>query len=139
MYRQMFTHLRRGSTKGVFSNAKPICLITFIEFIPYLRENRLKWADRLFEILYLTNFEKLDSSKPTPLWKPFFYLASEPFYALSWKEQPTELKMKRPSAKLLRESLAYAKLDDELWKLLKDEGNRAYLRNCIIEHYLKTV
>ena len=28
------------------------------------------------------------------------------------------------------------KLDDELWELLQDPGNREYLRNCIIKHYL---
>ena len=42
MYRQMITRLKRGNTKGVFSNAKPIYIVTLIDFIPYLRENKLK-------------------------------------------------------------------------------------------------
>lgn len=46
--------------------------------------------------------------------------------------------MRRPSGKILREYLAYAKLDDDLWELLQEENNREYLKNCIIEQYLKT-
>lgn len=42
MYRQMITSLKRGNTKGVFSNAKPIFIISLIDFIPHLRENKLK-------------------------------------------------------------------------------------------------
>lgn len=137
MYRQMITRLKRGNTKGVFSNAKPIFIITLIDFIPCLRENKLKWADKLFEILYLVNFAKYNSNKPTPLWKPFFYLDSEQFYSLCWNKQPSTQQMKRPSGKFLREFVAYAKLDDDLWNLLQDEKNREYLKNCIIEQYLK--
>lgn len=138
MYRQMLTRLKRGNAKGVFSNAKPIYIVTLIDFIPYLPENKLKWEDRLFEMQYLANFVKFDVNKPTPLWKPFFYLASEPFYSLCWNEQPPDHQMKRPSGRFLREYLAYAKFDDDLWELLQDEKNREYLKNCIIEQYLKT-
>lgn len=76
-----------------------------------------------------------ENLKPTPMWKPFFYLSSEPFYALVWRENPPYNLLKHPSAKLLKEYLDYAKLDDELWKLLQDESNRAYLRECIIKNY----
>ena len=41
-----------------------------------------------------------------------------------------------PSAKYLREHLQYAKLDDELWKLLQDADNREYFRRNIINRYL---
>lgn len=135
MYRLMFTSLRRGNTQGVYSKAKPVFLITLLDYIPLYEDNKLKWGDELFHENYLHNFEMEENQKPTPMWKPFFYLSSEPFYTLVWRENPPCNLLKHPSAKLLKEYLDYAKLDDELWKLLQDESNRAYLRECIIKNY----
>ena len=65
-------------------------------------------------------------------------MSSEPFYELVWKEgtRPPILSH-TPSAKYLREHLAYAKLDDDLWALLQEAENREYLRQVIIDQYLK--
>lgn len=138
MYRQMFTSLKRGNIKGVFSNAKPIFIITLLDLIDHhFRNNAIKWSDETLEHQYLMNFVRYDSNKPTPLWKPFYYLGSEPFYYLHWNENLAIQQLKQPSAKFLRENLAYAKLDDDLWELLQDERNREYLKNCLIDYYLK--
>lgn len=139
LYRQMFCCLKRGNTKGVFSNAKPIFLITLLNFPSIVLKNRLEWGNVGFDFSYKENFAKLDSSKITPIWKPFYYLSSEPFYSLEWKCSPPENMLKRPSGRLLREYLAYAKLDDELWELLQDEGNRQYLRESIMNRYFSTI
>lgn len=34
IYRQMFASLKRGNYRGVFSNAKPIYLISLIDYLP---------------------------------------------------------------------------------------------------------
>lgn len=70
--------------------------------------------------------------------RPFFHLGSEPFYELVWNDGVKTPNMNRtPSAKFLRENLAYAKLDDDLWEILQDPINREYLRQAIIAKYLK--
>ena len=63
-------------------------------------------------------------------------MSSEPFYNLIWQKPPNEELIRRPSGKLLKDHLSFAKLDDELWELLQDTENREYLRNCIINQYL---
>ena len=69
--------------------------------------------------------------------KPFYHLASSPFYHLIWKRDFESPSMSSsPSAKYLRENLLYAKLDDELWELLQDAENRDYIKQNIISRYL---
>ena len=137
MYRQMFASLRRGNIKGVYSNAKPIFLISIIDYITHLKNpNHFIWGDKNFEDIYISNFKIYDSSVPTPLWKPFYYMSSEPFYDLIWQEPPNDKLLRRPSGKLLKGHLSFAKLDDELWDLLQAPENIEYLRNCIINQYL---
>lgn len=135
MYRLMFASLRRGNIKGVYSKAKPIFLITLLDYTPFCGDNKIKWGDITFYENYLRNYDIEENQKPTPLWKPFFYLSSEPFYSLVWRENPPDKLLKYPSARLLKEYLDYAKLDDELWELLQDESNREYLRESIIKNY----
>lgn len=55
MYRLMFTSLRRGNTQGVYSKAKPVFLITLLDYIPLYEDNKLKWGDELFhfEIIFI--------------------------------------------------------------------------------------
>lgn len=136
LYRQMFASIKRGNTKGVFSNAKPVFLISLIEKISAHKENKILWGDNELESLYHRYFSEFTEDKPTPMWKPFFYMSSEPFYDLIWKIAPPDKAIKFPSGKTLKEYLDYATLDDELWELLQDKGNREYLRKCIIETFL---
>lgn len=135
IYRQMFASLKRGNHRGVFFNAKPIFLISLIDYLPSLKENEFKWGDKAFLATYLSNTAQLAVSPPTPIIKPFFHLSSEPFYTLVWRENPPDKLLKFPSARLFKEYLDYAKLDDELWKLLQDESSRLFLRECIIKNY----
>lgn len=135
IYRQMFASLKRGNHRGVFSNANPIYLISLIDYLPALKENEFKWGDKAFLTTYLSNTTQLVASPPTPIIKPFFHLSSEPFYTLVWRENPPDKLLKFPSARLLKDYLDYAKLDDELWKLLQDESSRLFLRECIIKNY----
>lgn len=136
LYRQMFASIKRGNTKGVFSNAKPVFLISLIEIIPKHEENKFFWGDTEIDTRYHRNYSKFTKDKPTPIWKPFFYMSSESFYELIWKTTPPDNAIKYPSGKTLKDYLGYATLDEELWELLQDEGNREYLRKCIIETFL---
>lgn len=134
----MLQKISRGNYRGSFSNAKPIYVITLIKIIELLNKNVILFPNKDINDLYQINKELYDRNCNTPLIAPFFHLDSEPFYELVWKDEtrpPT--KSHTPSAKYLRENLAYAKLDDDLWKLLQDPENRAYLKQVIIDRYFK--
>lgn len=135
MYRQLFVNLKRGNHKGVYSNAKPVFLITIIDYIMFMNENKLLWGDKVFEEMYYSNFSKLDCSNPTPLCKPFYFMSSENFYTVFWREEPKAMSLVSPSNKTLRDLALYAKIDDQLWDLLQDPNNRNFLRNAIFKAY----
>ena len=100
-----------------------------------MNENKLIWEDKKFEELYYSNFSKLESAKPTPICKPFYFMTSENFYTVIWREKPKAKALISPSSKTLRDFSLYAKIDDELWDILQDARNRDYLRACIIKAY----
>lgn len=132
----MFISLKRGNTNGVFSKAKPILLSSIIENIDNIKDNKICWPNNDIIDKYYLIFHKFKEEKPTPIWKPFFYLKSEPFYELFWKDRPPIKDLKFPSERLLNSFVSYAKLDDDLWELLQDESNREYLKDVIIKAYL---
>jgi putative restriction endonuclease len=71
--------------------------------------------------------------KETPMNYPFYFMASESFWNLHWNCEP--IKTKAPSEKMLHDKVAYAFLDNALWDLLQDAGNRACLREAIVKHF----
>lgn len=75
--------------------------------------------------------------KAALFYKPFFHLSKDSFYTLVWKKSKEPLKgCHTPSAKYIRENIAYAYLDPELWDLLQDAEVRSEFREAIINHYL---
>lgn len=75
--------------------------------------------------------------KTTLFYKPFFHLSKDTFYNLVWKKDREPPKgCHTPSAKYIRENIAYAYLDPELWDLLQDAEVRSEFREAIINHYL---
>lgn len=136
MYRQMFLNLRRGISRDAYIQAKPIFCLTLLKWMDTSSENKIQWGDAIFNAIYNNYFQEY-SLPQTPIWKPFYYLSSEPFYSLLWTENHTPNNESKISGKFLRENLRYAKLDDELWELLQDPENREYLKQAIINRYLK--
>ncbi|MDY6293224.1 MAG: hypothetical protein SPL78_03860 [Bacteroidales bacterium] len=137
LYRQMVVTMKRGNFRGVVSNAKPIFLLSLIELVPFCC-NKIMINNTMLSDIYIENRDLFKGVKSTPMVAPFFHLNSEPFYHLVWKKgvNPPP-NAASPSAKFLREHLQYAKLDDDLWELLQDKSNREYLKNAIINQYLK--
>lgn len=138
LFRSMFIGLKRGNHRGVFSNAKPMFILAVIDSIPnILKTNRIEISNEHFNDKYKEQFKIYMQGVPTPIEKPLYHLHSEPFYELIWNnDSPPDIK-NSPSAKFLKNYLAYAKLDEDLWNLLQDVKNREYLKNCIIKQYLK--
>lgn len=138
IYRDLFLRLSRGNHRGVFSNAKPLFLLAVIDSIPnIICNNQIEITNNYFIELYKLQAKVYNQGKPTPIEKPLYHLNSEEFYTLVWKDGSPHNIANSPSAKYLRENLAYAKLDDNLWELLQVQENRDYLKQVIINRYLK--
>lgn len=138
IFSELFLKITRGNYRGVFSNAKPIYLLTLIELATHQKNNRFYLFDKVLNELYVDNLLLFDNNCKTSLINPYFHLDSEPFYELVWRfDEKPETNSYTPSAKYLRENLAYAKLDDELWGLLQVQENRDFLKQVLINRFLK--
>lgn len=144
LYQAMVTNIRLGTSRGKSAVHKPVYILAIIDCIELemLCENRIVLDNKALQSRYQLNFQKYSAmlSQPTlqQFIMPFYFLGSEPFYELVWKTQNRPpMHSHTPSAKYLRENLAYAKLDDDLWELLQDEENRDCMKQAIIDQYLK--
>lgn len=139
VFADMIAGIKCGNVRNstLKSKAKPIFLVSLIDYILYIKENKIVFPNNLLQELYRTNVQYYDPSCKAPLVMPFFHLNTEPFYELIWKTQGSHLSYAHtPSVAYMREHVAYAKLDDMLWELLQDEDNRQSLRQAIITKYL---
>lgn len=138
IFSELFLKITRGNFRGKFSNAKPIYLLTLIELVIHQTNNRFSLFDIVLNEHYVANLHLFDKNCKTSLINPYFHLDSEPFYELVWKsnERP-KTNSHTPSAKYLHENLSYAKLDDKLWDLLQVQENRDYLKQVLINRFLK--
>lgn len=137
MYYDQFLAITRGSYRGHIINAKPILLLSIVSLAEQnvIVENRILYNDSLLEE-YSFLFAKYSSDKKTPMYKPFVFMAAEPFYHLKWKSTQNRLP-NDASKRFVRENIEYAYLDNALWDLLQDEETRNFLKDSIINHYMK--
>lgn len=139
-YDSLLLSIHRGWTKGRFSNAKPLYLLSIIDLIDcgILLENKLYYDDVLYNSYKKTCKLYEPDIKMAPFFKPYYHMAREEFYEIKWKEGILpEHKWHTPSGKFLREHAAYAFLDENLWSLFQDFHYRCKTRNNIINHYLR--
>lgn len=138
-YKTSLLSIRRGSNKGVISNAKPIFILTLIKSIEdgLIIGNKIDYSENLKE-LYLKQCVFFEPKiKPALFQKPFFHFAADSVYHIKWKSG--ELKnhaWHTPSEKFLRENVEYAYLDSGLWDLLQDQEARREIQQLIIDRFL---
>ena len=133
----MFLSIKRGSHNGCKSIAKPIFMISLIDTLPFMQKNLFEVNNPKLIEVYKVNMMQYGQNIKTPMSLPYFHLHSEPFYNILWKDPERTIKLAHsPSSKVLSEYTSGATLDEELWELLQDEGNRNYLRKYIIETFL---
>lgn len=149
-YKDILLKTKRGNSHGVFSNAKPIFVITIIDAIHegLIIGNRIDFNNKDIENLYIDNYRRCSSSddelyrantKVTPYNLPFFHLNAESYYHIKWKEGVVPPKQAQsPSSKYLKENVEYTYLDNELWELLQSPEVRYDFRNALIERFIKT-
>ena len=112
--------------------AKPALLVASIDAIRKKKAlNNKLFYDNLKEAY--SNVCSEYRIKETPMNYPFYFMASESFWNLHWNCEP--IKTKAPSEKMLHDKVDYAFLDNALWDLLQDAGNRARLKEAIVKHF----
>lgn len=135
-YKTLLLGLKRGNSRGVFINAKPVFVISLVDSI----DLRISLSNQFFycdsnKQLYETIYSKLEpNSFVTPFFKPFYHLVSDGFWHIKWKDG---IKPSKTSDYKLRDNVEYACLDNALWDLLQDKQNRNALRQSIINFYFK--
>ena len=131
----MLIQTKRGNSRGITINAKPILLVALFDQIEkgLVSNNKILFDSKLKRCYedYYSLFEP--ERQITPFNKPFFYIQSDGYWHLSWNRKEEQ---KLPSAKFLRENVKYASLDNALWDLLQDAEARSVLRETVINYFL---
>ena len=128
--------IKRGQSVHGYSNAKPEFVFALIDCI---RSQNIQVNQFHYDDILLTKYKEVHKkycahSLLTPMFKPFYYLVSDGFWMMNWKDNGNSTIV---SAKNLRENVWYASLDGALWNILQDEENRIALQNTIIENFFK--
>ena len=132
-YIQRMRHLNRSPRgNNRYAPHKPFLLLAIIELIKRseIEENRIPFSDSL-----ITLFRKYISL--TPGWNPTIY---NPFFRLQnngfWHLYPVALRDSTPSSNSqLQRASAYAKLDDDLFTILRVPEYQEIFRQIIIDRY----
>lgn len=138
-YKNLLLRMQRGNHCGVFSNAKPLFLLSIISCIEEMtiKENHIVLDESLISKYNFLSKLYEPGRDATPIEKPYFHLSAEPFYEIEYKEGIAVPKhSKSLSLKMLKEIVVNVKLDDDLWKILQDASIRQEFSEAIITHFL---
>lgn len=140
-YLKHFQNLNRGYNKGLGKAPhKPILLLSILQLI---QENKIT-SNRIFItsdliLKFRTTWRQLVETNHVPNFAlPFFHLRSEPFWFLVPKPGSNFLITSSKSIKSfknLKETVAYAEVDNALFTLLKDTSTYLLFEQLLLESY----
>ena len=138
-YIKRIMDIRQAKIRGEVIIAKPVLLLAVIDGIGtgIFKSNEFKlieWLEEKYLMLMQQYMKSSQFDKPTDISNPFWHLQSDGFWHLKFCEKPEE--GATPSKRWLKENVAYAYVDDDLWMLLQNKVWRTKLREYIIEHKL---
>lgn len=135
-YEVRIQNVKRATVEGQKAIAKPalICAVLIAYAQGALTDGRIYLNDTL-RLLYAKVFKMAKGPGSTKIEYPFYFLHSDGFWHLHWKDGE-EIKMETPSSKFLEEHVKYATLDDDLWFLIQNREYRARLFTFIKESML---
>ena len=143
-YSSQFKKLRCAYVKGMGKAPhKPVLLISIIQLISRgaINSNRIFITSDLL-LAFKQNWNRLVFTNHKRNFSlPFFHLRSEPFWYLvskPGKEIVTTSSKSIKSFKNLKESIAYAEIDRELFLLLQEIPNQLWFEQLILENYFPT-
>ena len=137
-YVQKMKRLRVDRAHGIAPH-KPLLLLAVIELIErgQIQENKISLSPGLAET-FIKYWSKVTDRKPN-IALPFFHLKSDGFWHLhpnAGYEKVLEVADRITAVSRLREVIAHVSLDDDLFVLLTDAGNREIIRQTLIYVYL---
>lgn len=147
-YKDKILLTKRGNNHGVFSNAKPVFVLSIIDAIAegVIIGNKIRFDNNELEEIYRRNYTCFQNdsgtlfranNNTTPFSMPFFHLNAESYYHIKWIGGIVPPKQaKSPSNKYLKDCVDFAYLDDELWELLQNQEIRQEYRESIIKKFL---
>src|SRR5690606_4231454 len=140
-YSNQFKKLRRAYVKGMGAAPhKPILLLSIIQLIAkgVINTNRIFITADLM-LAFKQNWKLLVETGHTPNFSlPFFHLRSEPFWYLRakpGKEIETTSSKSIKSFKYLKESIAFAEINRDLFFLLQEIPNQLWFEHLLLENY----
>lgn len=140
-YVKKFSALKRGSVKGVKAPHKPILLLAAIEGVEKkeINSNKIKISAELVAS-FKDHWSQLvkDSRFSENFSLPFFHLQSDGFWHLQTLPGREILLNSSHSIKSfahLKEVIAFAYFDEELYHLLANEPTRQILKQTLLESY----
>ena len=131
-YKDAFSSLHCSICKGKVNIAKPLLLLSILELIGDGMQNNRIEIKRIKE-----KYEEHQKqyAATTPYQYPLYFLENEEFFHLKWKK--ARIKTNTPSAKLIRENIEYAFLDNALWDLLQEQQMRDFFQTLLVNNFLK--
>lgn len=138
-YTKRIMNIRQAKIRGEVVIAKPVLLLAIIDGIEENvfagNEFRLtEWLDKRYVMLMLKYMERSQFDKPADISNPYWHLQTDGFWYLQytnkWQEGTT------PSKRWLKDNVAFAYFEEDLWALLQNKVWRLKLRDYIIEHKL---
>jgi putative restriction endonuclease len=143
-YVKRFARLRTNRNRKVWSEVtahqaphKPILLLCVLDLFDSdeISSNLVEITDDLAELFGLYWERALPFSRRGNLALPFFHLQGDGFWYLLPRHENTLLGSQITSLTRLREEVIGARLDEELYELLRLKENRDRLRSVLIETY----
>lgn len=140
-YTKQFTKLRRAHTYGGAPH-KPVLLLSILQLIEQglIRQNRIFITPELVST-FKDFWQLLVHTPHTPNFAlPFYHLRSEPFWHLVVKPGHDIALTKSHSIRsfsALKEAVAWAEFDGELFSLLQEKESREIFRITLLERYFK--
>jgi len=138
-YTKRILNIKQAKIRGEVIVAKPVLLLAIIDGISndLFKDNVFHltdWLESRYVMLMQQYMKSSQFDKPTDISNPFWHLQSDGFWHLQLAEKSQE--GVTPSKRWLKEKVAFAYFDDDLWYLLQNKVWRLKLRDYIVEHKL---
>ena len=146
-YAQRFARLRTNKNRKVWSGVtahqaphKPLLLLCVLDLFDSgeISSNLIEITEDLAELFGRYWERVLPSGRPGNLALPFFHLRGDGFWHLIPRHENTRLGSQIAYMSRLREEVLGARLDEELFDLVRSEGNRDRLRSVLIDAYFSS-
>jgi len=115
---------------------KPFLLLSILDGIEtgWIKNARITLSQDLIETFFHYWKQVMGEERKTTIALPFFHMGSEPFWKLQYKEGKTPYK-NSPSLGGLTDRIAYAKIDGQLFTMMRDRKKKQEIIKTILQTY----